>query len=94
VKLLREGIELVIHYAFQIYTFLVFGYVLLSWIPQLRGTPIGDLLTRLVEPYIRLFKTWIPPIGMIDITPIVALFMLYFSEEGLLYVIDLLYQGI
>lgn len=85
-----EAIETVIRMALQIYTFMIFGYILMSWIPQLRDSALGDFLRRVVEPYLRPFKQIIPPFGMLDISPIVALFTLYFAEEGLIYLLYLL----
>ena len=42
-----------------------------------RESFIGELLGKLVEPYLAPFRRFIPPIGgMIDISPIVALFAL------------------
>ncbi|RXT15020.1 YggT family protein [Ammoniphilus sp. CFH 90114] len=85
-----ETLETVIRFALQIYTFMIFGYILMSWIPQLRDSALGDFLSRVVEPYLRPFKQIIPPIGMLDISPIVALFTLYFAEEGMIYLLYLL----
>ncbi|WP_134700286.1 YggT family protein [Ammoniphilus sp. YIM 78166] len=84
-------LETFIRFALQIYTFMIFGYILMSWIPQLKDSPLGDLLRRAVDPYLRPFKQIIPPLGMIDISPIVALFTLYFAEEGIIYLLHLLF---
>lgn len=85
-----QTVETVIRFILQIYTFMIFGYILLSWIPQLRDSGIGDFLSRMVEPFLRPFKQIIPPIGMIDVSAIVALFSLYLAEEGLIFLLHLL----
>ncbi len=85
-----QTVETVIRFILQIYTFMIFGYILLSWIPQLRDSAIGDFLSRMVEPFLRPFKQIIPPIGMIDVSAIVALFSLYLAEEGLIFLLHLL----
>lgn len=77
-------VERIIDYAFSIYQFMVIAYVLMSWVPQMRETSIGQLLERLVEPYLAPFRRFIPAIGFIDISPIVALFALYFAQDGLI----------
>jgi YggT family protein/cell division inhibitor SepF len=42
------------------------------------------LLAKLVEPYLGVFRRFIPPIGgVIDLSPIVALFALRFIVSGL-----------
>ena len=75
-------------YLFQIYRFLIFGYIIMSWIPSLQQSSIGTFIGKLVEPYLGLFRKIIPPIGMIDISPIVALLALQFIFQGLLIVIQ------
>jgi len=68
---------------FEIYRWLIIVYIFMSWLPQARETPIGDILRKIVEPYLYPFRRIIPPIGgTIDISPIVALFTLYFIEVG------------
>jgi len=63
-------------------------YVLMSWLPNLRENFIGELLTKLVEPYLSPFRRFIPPImGTLDISPIVALFVLQFVQGGLKFII-------
>jgi len=60
------------------YTWLIIIYVLMSWIPSSGGTigEIRSVLGTLVEPYLGLFRRIIPPIGMIDISPIAAILVL------------------
>jgi YggT family protein len=72
-----------IQLGFSIYYYMIIIYILLSWVPQLRETSFGELLGRLVEPYLQIFRRFIPPLGMIDISPIVALFALHFAQLGL-----------
>ena len=66
----------------DVYSMILFVYVLMSWIPQKSGI-IGDIdtiLGRLCDPYLDLFRRFIPPIGgMVDVPPIVALLVLQFA---------------
>jgi YggT family protein len=80
----------IITYAFNIYWYMVIAYVLMSWVPQMRYTSIGQLLERLVEPYLAPFRRFIPAIGPIDISPIVALFALLFAKDGLLLLLSMI----
>lgn len=73
----------------DIYTFIIFVYVILSWIPTKRGllADIDNVLAKLCEPYLGLFRRFIPPIGgMLDISPIVAILALQLVVR-LLYII-------
>jgi YggT family protein len=49
----------------------------MSWIP-VKGVlyDVYRVLGSVVEPYLRLFRRIIPPIGMVDISPIVAIIVL------------------
>ncbi|MNJ72773.1 YGGT family protein [compost metagenome] len=61
----------------------------MSWVPNVRESFVGELLGKLVEPYLAPFRRFIPPImGMIDISPIVAIFVLRLAVYGLLGVLD------
>jgi YggT family protein len=73
----------------DIYSYMIIIYVLMSWLPSVRESFVGDFLGRLVEPYLRPFRRFIPPIGgMLDISPIVAFFALKFVAYGLVTVLD------
>ena len=78
----------VIYYLFLIYQFMIFAYILMSWIPALQQSTFGELLGKIVEPYLGIFRKFIPPIGMIDISPIIALFALNYIMKGLFIVIQ------
>lgn len=62
-----------------VYTLLIIVYILMSWL-QLPYNPVVATLRRFlhdtVEPYLNIFRRMIPPIGMFDISPIVALIVL------------------
>lgn len=77
-----EILGIVIFYGFRIYYFMIIGYILMSWIPSARESSIGHMLEKFCEPYLGFFRKFIPPIGMIDISPIVGLFVLNFIELG------------
>lgn len=63
----------------DVYTFLIIVYCILTWFPTERGwlADIRNALGILVNPYLDLFRKFIPPIGgTIDISPIVAILVL------------------
>lgn len=77
----------IINMLFSIYMYMIIGYVFMSWIPQVRESSFGQILGRLVEPYLGLFRRIIPPLGMIDFSPIVAIIALSLAQSGLVVVI-------
>jgi len=77
---------------FTLYYYLILAYILMSWFPNARESSIGQFIGKLVDPYLAIFRKFIPPIGgMLDISPIVAFIALRFIQSGVLYLIDLLF---
>ena len=66
-----------------IYSILLIIYILMSWVPSTRETGFGRFLEKICEPYLGFFRKLIPPFGMIDFSPIVALFVLNLALRGL-----------
>ncbi|MEH7333395.1 YggT family protein [Neobacillus drentensis] len=67
----------------SIYSWALIIYILMSWFPNARETTIGRFLANICEPYLVPFRKIIPPIGMMDISPIVAFLVLNFAQSGL-----------
>lgn len=65
------------------YSWALIIYILLSWFPNARESAIGQFLARICEPYLEPFRKIIPSLGMIDISPIVAILVLRFATGGL-----------
>lgn len=75
---------------YNIYFYMILIYVLMSWVPSVRESFVGQLLGKLVEPYLSVFRRFIPAIGgVLDISPIVALIALRFIVMGLVTVLDM-----
>lgn len=69
----------------QFYGFLIFAYVLMSWFPiRGIGADIYQVIGSLVEPYLAVFRRFIPPMGTLDISPMVAYFVLIFVSRFVL----------
>jgi len=87
-------INSIVWIAYNIYFYMIFVYILMSWLPNVRDSFIGELLGKLVEPFLAPFRRFIPPImGMIDISPIVALFVLRMAAVGLTSVLNYVFAG-
>ncbi|MCH3947496.1 YggT family protein [Olsenella sp. KH3B4] len=74
---------------FRIYNILVIIWCVLSWIP--RGSGLLDdfrgAIGMIVEPWLGIFRRFIPPLGGIDFSPIVAIFALEAIERLLLAIL-------
>ncbi|MEC2053710.1 YggT family protein [Peribacillus psychrosaccharolyticus] len=67
----------------EIYSFALIIYILMSWFPNARETAIGRFLATICEPYLAPFSKFVPSIGMLDLSPLVALIVLNLAGSGL-----------
>jgi YggT family protein len=71
---------------FTVYILLIFIYILINILfsfgmrtPYSRWSDaILTFLRDVCEPYLGIFRRFIPPIGMLDLSPMVAIILLYF----------------
>ena len=72
------------------YSIIILVYVIMSWIPNSTGIvgQVYDALGMLCDPYLDLFRRFIPPIGgMVDVSPIVALLVLQLIERLIVFIL-------
>ncbi|HWH55139.1 MAG TPA: YggT family protein [Gaiellaceae bacterium] len=75
-----------------VYVLLIFAYIITSWVrlpysPWLRR--IQDFLRDVCEPYLRLFRRLLPSFGPLDLSPVVAIFVLFL----LMRVVDAIFDS-
>lgn len=75
-----------------IYRIVIFIYILMSWVPSMRENAIGQFIGKIAEPYLDFFRKFIPPLGMIDFSPIIALIALSFISSGVFNVFTIIIQ--
>ena len=63
-----------------VYVLLILAYIITSWI-RLPYSPwlnrIQRFLYDVCDPYLRLFRRFLPPLGPLDLSPMVAVFSLF-----------------
>ncbi len=67
-----------------VYTLLILAYIVINLIFAFGARPgyhrwldaVLTFLREVAEPYLRIFRRFIPPLGPIDLSPIVAIFVL------------------
>lgn len=74
----------------NVYRWILLIYFLLSWLPGAYQSSFGQMLVKICEPYVGIFRQFIPPIGMISIAGMVAYFSLFFVEQGVIAIINIL----
>lgn len=69
---------------FQIYFVLLIVRILLSWFPNVDlMSPPFSIISQLTDPYLNLFRSIIPPLGGLDLSPILAIFLLQFLSNAI-----------
>ena len=67
-----------------VYTLLILAYIITSWI-RLPYSPTLNRVQRFLydvcDPYLRLFRRFIPPLGPLDLSPMVAVITLIVLQQ-------------
>jgi YggT family protein len=66
---------------FTLYTFLIFGRVLLSWVRLSPYHPVAEWIYRLTEPVLAPIRNMMPQTGMFDWSPMIAMFGLMILRQ-------------
>ncbi len=57
---------------------LIIARSLLSWFPDIRSHPIVDFIYQLTDPVMIPLQRFVPRMGMFDISPMLAVIVLWF----------------
>jgi uncharacterized protein YggT (Ycf19 family) len=83
----RQDLADYVHAVFYVYTLLIIAYILSSLffafggrLPYSRwsGAILG-FLRDVCEPYLSIFRRFIPPIGALDLSPLIGILLLQFA---------------
>jgi YggT family protein len=80
----RGDIANYVNALFEVYIVLIFAYILVNLLfsfgvrtPYARWSDaLLNFLRDVCEPYLKIFRRFIPPIGMFDLTPMIAIILL------------------
>jgi YggT family protein len=80
----REDLADYVYAVFVVYTLLIIAYILSSLffafggrVPCSRGVnAVLGFLRDVCEPYLSIFRRFIPPLGPLDLSPVIAIFLL------------------
>lgn len=86
-----------ISWVIWLYCILLVINAIMSWLPFLANSVIGEWLNKIVDPYLNLFRRG--PIEKlaystgIDISPVIGIFVLYFIQDyALQWLANILYK--
>jgi uncharacterized protein YggT (Ycf19 family) len=80
----REDLASYVYAIFVVYTILIIAYILSSLffafggrVPYARwSSALLGFLRDVCEPYLSIFRRFIPPLGPLDLSPVIAIFLL------------------
>ncbi|NTW01095.1 MAG: YggT family protein [Oscillochloris sp.] len=61
---------------FNVLLFAILGRVLISWIDPMGNMRVTQILNEITEPILAPLRSVLPPIGMLDLSPLVAMLLL------------------
>jgi uncharacterized protein YggT (Ycf19 family) len=77
-------IQSFVHVFIGVYTLLILAFIIMSWI-RLPYSPwlnrIQRFLYDVCDPFLRLFRRVLPPLGPLDLSPMVAVITLYAIDQ-------------
>ena len=60
----------------------IFARVILTWFPQVSATnPLVQFIYAVTEPILRPIRRFMPRLGMLDFSPMIALFLLIIIQR-------------
>ena len=66
---------------FRLYSLILLVRILSSWVPEAKEYRIMQFIGYYTDPYLELFRKFIPPLGMIDFSPIIAFLALNMAQN-------------
>jgi YggT family protein len=80
--------------AVQLLTLLIVVRAILSWIPTADyGHPIIRFIVRVTDPVLEPVRRLLPPLGGLDLSPIIAILLLQFAGQLLIRILVNLLAG-
>jgi uncharacterized protein YggT (Ycf19 family) len=77
-----------------VYVLLIFAYIITSWIRMPYSVwmnRIQRFLYDVCEPYLRIFRRFLPPLGPLDLSPMLAIISLFVLDRVVQAILDQLH---
>jgi uncharacterized protein YggT (Ycf19 family) len=75
-----------------VYVLVIFAYIITSFVRLPYSlNPVARFLHDVCEPYLRLFRRVLPPVGPLDLSPMVAVIVLIAAEQIVVRLLDRLH---
>lgn len=78
----------IIEAGITLYSFVVLAAVILSFVNPDPRNPIVRTIAAVTEPVFARVRRFLPPVGMLDLSPLVVLLALQFAQQGILPIFE------
>jgi len=78
-----QGLAGLLDMALTIVMFVIIARAVLSWVSPDPYNPIVRMINQISEPILFPIRRWVPYLGGIDLSPIIALLAIYFLQTFL-----------
>ncbi|MDR7544655.1 MAG: YggT family protein [Armatimonadota bacterium] len=84
---MADAVQLV-NLAYQVLNVLILIRIVLSWVPGLAGDhPVVRVVHQLTSPILEPIRRLMPPVGGLDLSPLVAILLLYLVRDLLVSIL-------
>ncbi|MCL2560530.1 MAG: YggT family protein [Turicibacter sp.] len=70
-------------FALRIYQWSILACIILRRFPEFQNNEFARIVSRIVDPFLEVFRKIIPPLGGFDLSVLVAIFALQLAISGL-----------
>lgn len=71
-----NGLYLILNYALTAYSYVIIIDVIMSWVSAARNSQLGEIVGKMVDPLFDVIDRFLPSIGGISFSPIVAFLLI------------------
>ena len=89
-----DSIQAFVHVFILVYVLLIFAYIITSWIRlpySVWVNRIQRFLYDVCEPYLRIFRRFLPPLGPLDLSPMLGIITLFILDQVLINILEQLH---
>ena len=77
-----------IRLVFTVYSLMIVIRIFGSWFPKLQNSAFMNFIANYTDPYLNIFRRFIPPIGgVLDLSPLIGFFVLQFLQKFIFMII-------
>jgi YggT family protein len=77
----------ILNLLFTVYTLMLLIRVVGSWFPSFAQSRFMQFVAYYTDPYLNLFRKIIPPLGVVDLSPLFAFICLQVAQQIIFFIV-------